>query len=72
MEPTPMVQFVFTGTTLDGALQKLLSHIKDQKVDGYHVVDVIVHLVTVYWRVVVYCLAECDDKATLSLGSEAA
>jgi hypothetical protein len=70
MESTPMLLFVFTGKTLDGALEKLLDHMKDQKLDGYHVVDVVVHLVTVYWRVVVYCLAEPDrgDKATLSFG----
>lgn len=74
MEPTPMVQFVFTGASLEAALKKLLDHMKDQKLDGYHVVDVVIHLVTVYWRVVVYCLAEPDrdDKATLSFGSETA
>lgn len=70
MESTPMVQFVFTGASLDVALRKLLDHMTDQKLDGYHVVDVVIHMVTVYWRVVVYCLGEPDpaDKATLSSG----
>lgn len=52
-----MVQFVFTGASLDVALRKLLDRMQTRKLDGYHVVDVVIYLVTVYWRVVVYCLA---------------
>lgn len=67
MEPVAMVQFVFTGVTLDAALSKLLDHLKGPTLDGYHVVDVVAHLAAGTWRVVVYCLADCDGKTVLSL-----
>lgn len=66
-----MVQFAFTGRTVDEALSKLQVHLKESELDGYLVTDLVAHQVTVYWRVVVYCLEPGDrpaDKATLSSG----
>lgn len=65
-----MVQFAFTGRTVAEALGKLQVHLKESELDGYLVTDLVAHHVTVYWRVVVYCLepGERADKATLSSG----
>jgi hypothetical protein len=66
-----MVQFAFTGRTVAEALSKLQVHLKESELDGYLVTDLVAHHVTVYWRVVVYCLEPGErpgDKATLSSG----
>jgi hypothetical protein len=62
MESRATVRFTFAHTTLDGALRQLLDALDGQHVNGYRVVDVTVHLVTVYWQVMAYCLAERDDN----------